>query len=230
MISSTVIAYFLGFLMLGAFAAKIFWLWRKDKKNKVSKLLFYINAIFSLFMLVVAMGVLFFSKNVSILKVIEIISVLLQSFIFAIITYLVMFLRFPHFFPKIFSAVIFLIGLSAVFLTAFLPSNPGLDYTRSMNWDVNPVVKIIRTILFLVTFVPFIIVLIQEFKKSTDYLVRTRALGMILALVFGLVVAFFDFIFVTILHLGGIVSDMIVGTLSVIIFIVIFSSYKIKKI
>jgi hypothetical protein len=230
MISSTVIAYFLGFLMLGAFAAKIFWFWRKDRKNIISKLLFYINTIFSLFMLVVAMGVLFFSNNTLGLRVVVFISVLLQSFVFAIIAYLVLFLRFPRFFPKILSAVIFLIGLSAVFLTVFLPSNPGLDYTGSINWDVNPVVKIIRTILFLVTFLPFIIVLIQEFKKSTDYLVKTRALGMILALAFGLVVAFFDFIFVTTLHFGGIVSDVFIGTLSVIIFIVIFSSYKIKKI
>ena len=223
--SFTGAAYLIGFFAIGLLAYRFFQYWRREKTT-VAKGFFWFAIIFALFMLVTAIAGLFFADSTQILKATVISAAFIQSFGFATVAYLIIYLKLPKISPWVgFSLVLFL-GLLATVLTTMIPFNPYLEPSGGINWDIQPVADIFRFFLFIITFLPFGFLIVQQAKSSKDPAVRARSIGIGLVLGFGVMVGLLDFFLETILQLGATSSDIAMAILSFIVLIVIFLTQK----
>jgi hypothetical protein len=223
--SFTGLAYLLGFLAIGLLTHRFYQYWRREGTT-ISKLFFYFCVIISLFMLITAITGLFFAKNTQILKGAVISAAFLQGLASATAAYLITYLKFPKISPWSGFIVVFLLGLTATILTIVIPFNPSLEVNRAINWDFQPLVNIFRFSVFLITFVPLTVILIQEFRASENPYVKATSLGMGLLLLFGLITSLFDFLLENILKLGGISSEIVFGFFSLILLVLVFLTQK----
>ena len=229
--SYTGLAYLLGFFAVGFLSYRFFQYWQKEK-TVVSKFFFYFVATFTLFMLITAIGGLFFAENTQVLRWVVILAALVQSFGFAFVVYLIFYLKFPRISPWWGSAAVFLLGLATTFLTAITPFTPYLEASGGINWDIQhsqPLVDIFRFFLFLITFLPLIVILVQQVKVSVDPRIKARAFGLGLIMVFGVLIGLLDFLLETILKLGAISSDIAMSVLGVVVLILIIFTQRPPK-
>ena len=226
--SFTGVAYLLGFFATGLLAYRFFQYWRREK-TIVSKLFFYFAAIFSFFMFITAIAGLFFAQNTQILKLTVIFAAFLQGLAVAIIGYLIVYLKFPQISPWLGFIPVFLLGLTATILTILLPFSPYLEEGGGINWGFQPKVDFIRFFLFLITFLPLIFILIQQIRISQDPIVKARAIGISLILSFGIFTGLLDFFLERILKLGAVSSDIALGFLSIVVFIIIIRTQKLPS-
>jgi len=82
-LSFTGFSYLLGFFAIGLLTYRFFQYWRREKST-LSKLFLYVTLLFTLFMLITAIGG-FFGKNVQILKGVVISATFLQALSCALI-------------------------------------------------------------------------------------------------------------------------------------------------
>lgn len=223
--SFTGVAYLLGFFAAGLLTYRFFQYWRREKTT-ISKLFLYFVGIFALFMLITAIAGLFFAKNTQILKGVVISAAFLQGLACAIIGYLIIYIKFPQISPWFGFLVIFLLGLTATILTIITPFHPFLETSRAINWDFQPLADIFRFLVFLITFVPLSIILIQQFKVSEDPYVKARSFGLGLLLIFGLITGLLDFFLENVLKLGAISSDIAFGFFGIALFVLVFLTQK----
>jgi len=226
--SYTGLAYLLGFFAIGLLTYRFFQYWQREKTT-TSKLFFYFTGALALFMLITAVGGLFFARNTLILRWVVILAAFVQGIAFAVIAYLILYLKVPRISPWIGFTTLFLLGLATTILTALTPFYPYLELNGGINWDVQhnqPLVDIFRFFLFLITFIPLIVILIQQMKTSENPTVKARVFGISLALFFGILIGLFDFLLETVLKLPSISSDIAMGFLSVIVLILVFRTQK----
>jgi hypothetical protein len=223
--SFTGLAYLLGFFAVSLLTYRFYQYWRRERTT-VSKLFFCFCGIFGLFILITAITGLFFAKNIQILKGTVISAAFLQGLASAIIAYLITYLKFPKISPWSGFTIIFLLGLTATIITILVPFYPFLEESGAINWDFQPLANVFRFSVFLITFVPLTIILIQEFRASGDPFLRAKFLGMALLLLFGLITGLFDFLLENILKLGAISSDIIFGFFSFSLLILAFLTQK----
>jgi len=226
--SYTGLAYLLGFFALGLLSYRFFQYWQKEK-TVVSKVFFYFAATFAFFMIITAIGSLFFAENTQVLRWVVILASLIQSFGFAFIVYLIFYLKFPRISPWWGSVAILILGLTTTYLTAVTPFAPYLEPSGGINWDIQhsqPLVDIFRFFLFVISFLPLTLILAQQFKSTADAKIKARAFGLGLVMVFGIIIGLLDFLLETVLKLGATSSDVAMSVLSVVVIILIIFSQK----
>jgi len=229
--SYTGLAFLLGFFAVGLLSYRFFQYWQKEK-TVVSKVFFCFAATFALFMIITAIGGLFFAENTQVLRWVVILAALIQSFGFAFIAYLIFYLKFPRISPWWGSVVVFLLGLTTTFLTAITPFSPYLEASGGINWDIQhnqPLVDVFRFFLFLITFLPLIVILVQQVKVSADPKIKARAFGLGVVMAFGVLISLLDFLLETILKLGAISSDIAMSVFGVVVLILIIFTQRPPK-
>jgi hypothetical protein len=210
--SFTGIAFLTLLFASGYLVYRFFQYWRKEK-DAISKQVLCFVILFGLFILINTIGGLFFANNSSFLvKIIEINS-FIQAFIFAVIAYHIIYLKFPKISPWFGFTPILILGLIAAILTVIVPCNPFLEPSGAINWGFpsSPLViwmSVLRFFLFAITFIPLIIIFLSQFKISEDFYLKRKALGMSLLCLFILVAASFDFLFIFLFKLGAIWRDI----------------------
>lgn len=210
--SFTGIAYLTLLFALGYLVYRFFQYWRKEK-DPISKHSLCFIILFELFVLIETIGGLFFANNPSFLEKQIDVGVFIQALAFAVIAYHIIYLKFPKISPWLGFTPILILGLIATILTVITPFNPFLEPSGAINWGFpsGPLViwvSVLRFFLFAVTFIPLIIILLSQFKISEDPYLKRKALGMSLPLLFILVGASFDFLFIYIFKLGAIWRDI----------------------
>jgi len=210
--SFTGIAFLTLFFALGYLVYRFFRYWRKEK-DPTSKYSLCFVILFELFVLINTIGGLFFANNPSFLERTKDVGAFIQALTFAVIAYYIIYLKFPKISPWFGFTPILILGLIATILTVIVPCNPFLEPSGAINWGFpsSPLViwmSVLRFFLFAVTFVPLIIIFLSQFKISEDLYLKRKALGMILLLLFVLVAASFDFLFISIFKLGAIWRDI----------------------
>jgi len=224
--SFTGLAYLFSFFGLGLLSYRFFQYWKREKTT-LSKLFLYFISIFEFFIFITAIAGLFFAKNIQILKVVVVSDIFLQGLASAIVGYLIIYLKFPKVSPWLGFWIIFLLGLATTVLTIIIPFEPSFDPSGAIDWDVGKFpTSILRTIIFLITFLPLVVIMFQQFITSKDFYIKTKALGLGLICLFGLIMGFLDFFLEKILKLGAISSDIAMGFLSVIVLILVFRTQK----
>jgi hypothetical protein len=229
-LSSTGIAYLLLFFSTGLLTYRFFQYW-KEKKDTTSKLFLFFGATFAVFALVRTISVFFFAGNIQILLDSIIFVAFIESFAAAIVAYLIIHLKFPNISPWLGFGVIFLLGLLTTVLTTNISYQPSIGDAGAINWGflasgAGVFYSILRLGIILITFIPLIIVLIQQFKASDDLIVKKKSFGLSLVLIMGITVGFIDFILTDLLKLNAFYRDITVGVLSIFLFIIIFTTQK----
>ena len=226
--SLTGLSFLFGAVSIGMLVFRFFQYWREEK-NTTSKLFFWFTAMFPIFMLLVAVGSLFFADNAQILKLTVVLATLFQGIACSIIGYMIIYIKFPSVSPWWGAIPIFLLGMFATFSSIFLSYSPRLEPDGGINWDIPLSLGITRSILFLITFLPLILILIQQIRGSSDAFVRTKAFGLSIVLIFGIIMGFLDFFLETVLGLSAISSAIVLIFLSIIVFFIIFITQKAPK-
>lgn len=210
--SFTGIAYLILLFALGYLAYRFFQYWRKEK-DPISKHLLCFIILFGLFVLIKTIGGLFFATNPSLLEKTIDVGVFIQALTLAVIAYHIIYIKFPKISPWFGFTPILILGLIATILTVITPFNPILEPSGAINWGFpsGPLaiwMSVLRFFLFAITLIPLIIIFLSQFKTSEDTYLKRKALGMSFTLLFILVGASFDFLFISIFKLGAIWRDI----------------------
>lgn len=226
--SFTGIAYFFLFCSVLYLISRFYKYWEKSR-DTLSKLFLYFISIINLFFFLKMIVCLFFVNNPEILEKSIVAGALIQAFAMATIIYAIFYLKIPSLSPWIgFSFVLFL-GTVSAFLTSLIDFNPYLSASGSIDWGIPSeslffATSALRIFLFLITFLPLLIIFIQQFLKSEDAYVRTKTFGMIAALVFAFVISSLDFFLIGIFKLDPLWRDVNSVILSVILIISLLAS------
>ncbi len=226
--SFTGLAFLLGSFSIGLLAYRFLQYWQEGK-NTTSKLFFWFAAIFAFFMFFVAIAGLFFAGNAQILRLIVIVATLTQAVACAIGGYLIIYLKFPKISPWIGFIAIFLLGLLATFSAIFVPFYPYLEPSGGINWNIPLFVGIIRSVVFVIVFLPLISILIRQASSSNDTLLRAKAFGLSLLMIFSIILGFLDFLLETVFRLPAISSAIALIFLSIVVFFLVFVTQKSPK-
>jgi len=167
-----------------------------------------------------AMGGLFFANNQAFLKFTVDAGAFLEAISFAIGIYLVFYMRLPNKSPWLGFSPILIIGLILTYLTIKTPSQPFLEGSKAINWGFQsgqPIVSVLRFVLFIGVFLPLLIIYIQEMKRSNDSMFRNKVLKQIYIFFLIILVSFFDFIAVTMLEVDPFWRDLVLIPLSILL-------------
>ena len=223
--SFTGLSWLFAALVIG-FLAYRFFQYQERGKSTVSVSWFYFTAVTFLFLFVTAIGGLFFTQNSDILRWTVIIATFLEIIASAILGYLIVFFWFPKVSPKIGFWLIFILALPALIATIILPFHPFFDSFGAINWDINPTAGFLRFLIFIITFLPAGVILIQQYRRAKDKRLKDRSIGLGTLIIFGFVTGFLDFVLETILGLETISSDIAMLFLSFVALIIILLTQK----
>jgi hypothetical protein len=225
--STTAIAYLIPFLALGYFDYRLFIYWKREK-TLLSKLWFFSIFFFLLFIFIKLIYSFFFAANPFILRQSIYLGGFIQTIAMAITGYLIAYLSDKRIFCLPIFFTILIVGFTGSILTVFVPFQPFLDSDSALNWGIPKdnllflIASIIRSLLFLGTFIPMIVINLRQFMLSKDRDIKKRSLGLGLAFLFLVITALIDFLLINILNFKPIARDvgyMIAGTVLLISFL-----------
>jgi len=228
--SSTGLVYLILFFALGLLTYRFFQYW-KQKRDTTSKLFFLFALTFLSFVFFRAVSILFFANNIKIL----VDSIVLVSFIedlaAAIVAYLIIYSKFPKISPWLGFSIIFILGLFVTIATAGISYQPSFEKMGAIDWGfplsgAGIFCSILRFGIILITFIPLIVILLQQFKTSEDSSIRKRSFGLSLVLMVAVIGGLADFILNSFLRLDAIYRDITIAILGVLLFIFIFITQK----
>ena len=223
--SYTGIAYLLAFFAVGLLTYRFFQYWQNEKTT-TAKLFFYSIGMFALHMLITAIAVLFFILDGQILKILTLLTIFIQNVGLSVCGSLIIDLKFPRISPWWGFLIVSFLGLVTLVLYISIPFSPHLEESGGIDWDNQPLPGMLRFFIFLITFLPLAIILIQQIRISEEPLIKKKALGLSLVLIFGIVAALSDFFLETILKLNTISSDIAMIIVGLVALIVIFFTQK----
>lgn len=222
--SITGLAYLSLLVSLGYVIYRFFLYWKREK-DIIAKHSLGFTVPFWLFVLMSTISGLFFASNSDVLEQTRKIGAFIQAFAFAIMAYHIIYIQFPGVSPWLGFVPIFILGLIvAIFNLFFISFNPVLEPSGAINWGysfgtLDIAVSLLRLFLFFITFLPLIVILFSQFKNSPDSRVKGKALGMGLALLFVLIAASFDFLFISVFGLNPIWRDIAFIITSIVLLI-----------
>lgn len=224
--SITGFAYLILSFAIGFLVYRVFQYWKKEK-DVVSKLLFYIFSLFLLFILIKAIGGLFFVKDLSFLRFTVNLGGFLQALAFSVIAYFSVYVKFsPKVSPWLGFVPVFILGMISTYLTITLPFYPFLEPSGAINWGPSVVPNFainLRTFLFLVAFIPAIFIFFEQFQKAQDVYTKRKTLGFIILSLIVIMGALFDFVFI---NTDSIWRDILFIFGGIIIFIIFAPGQK----
>lgn len=230
-ISTTGIAYLFFFLALAFLAYRFFQYWRKNQ-DTTSKLFYFFSISIAVLAFIRMITGIFFAKNTQVLAI----SVILVSFseviMAAIVAYLIIYLKFPKISPWVGFIIIFILGSFVTYLTyTTLPERnlilePSGALNLSFKFGSNFWYPILRLLVLSLSMIPMIVVFLQQYKSSNVFYIKTRTLGLSIALFLGLIIGLIDFIFISIFRLSALDRDITMSIISIILFFVIYFTQK----
>jgi len=215
---------------LGYFNYRTFKYWQKEK-TIVSKLWFFISLLAFLFAFFRAIAGLFFFDNPSILKTSIIINSIIQILALSVISYFNFYIKFSsRLLPWLGFCSVFILGLISTFLIIFIPFSPFLEPSGSINWGLSSSSFIVlltfalKYFLFLIVFIPLIIINYQQFKNASDVFLKRRALTFIIFGVFIIVISMLDFFVISVFKTNSIWRDLAIVIATFFLLIALFSN------
>jgi len=211
--SITGIAYLTLLFAMGYLIYRLFQYWKKEKDTASKQSLCFVS-LFGLFVLIATIGGLFFADNPLVLQKKLEVGAFIQALAFAVMAYHIIYLKFPKISPWFGFIPVLILGLIAAVLTiTAIQFNPFLEPSGAINWgfpsgSITLFVSFLRLSLFLVTFIPLIIIFLLQFKNSEDPHFKGKTLGMSFALLFIVAGASLDFLLIGIFHLDPIWRDV----------------------
>jgi len=229
--SSTGFAYLLLSFALGFLSFRFFQYWQENR-DTISKSFLYFAISLNLFALFKAVSGLFFADNAQILVNSTIFASFVQGLAAAIVAYLIIYLNFPKVSPWVGFGIIFTLGLIATWFTIINPPfQPFLEASGAINWGALPFTEtfyytILRMGIILITFLSLIIIFIQQARVAEEAYVKIRLIGFSLILLLGIILGTLDFFLIKLFNLSAMVRDVVTGSLSILLFVVILLTQR----
>ncbi len=227
--SITGVAYLILTITTGLLAYRTFQYWSKEK-DTVAKIWFFacLSLLgFTFFKTIVG---LFFARDALFLRLSIDTSSFFQAISYSALIYFVFYVKFSSRISPWWGAIpVFILGLVSTFTSLSATFSPFIEPSGAINWGVPSFFSlsiILRAILFFITFVPAIIVLSEQFRKSENVYARRKALGFMLVFFSAIIVGLFDFLFINLLKLDAIWRDVGSVSLCVVVIIVLLSTWK----
>lgn len=212
--SFTGFAYLSVFLTMGILVNHLYQFWRQEKTT-VSKLFLYFVLFFEIFFFIATVGGLFFAKDPKVLKLVVVSAAFFQGLACATLAYMIFYIKFPRISPWIGFLGILALGLLSTVLNFITSFVPFLEPNAAINWNLqSATANNLRTFIWLITFLPMGMILIQQNKASSTPELRIKALIIFFLLLVGLIVGTLDFFLEKYLNLKAITSDIAMITLS----------------
>ena len=229
--SSTGIAYLLLFLVLGFLSYRLFQYWTQNRTT-TSKFFFFLVLSFLLFALIRVISVLFFVDNLQVLNASIVAVSFIEGLAASIVAYLVIHIKFHQISPRIGFIIFFFLGILATVLTVGINYQPSIEESGAVDWgfaasEVGVLYLIIRFGIILITFVPLIIVIFQQFLSSKDHVTKKKSLGLSIIFLLGIGLGFIDFVLNNFLQISvAAYRDYTTIILSLFILLVTFFTQK----
>ena len=229
--SSTILAYLILFFALGFLSYRFFLYWR-EAKDITSKIFFFFTVSFSMFALIrVVSAILFFFNYSQALYYSLILITFIESFVAAMMAYLITNLKFHRISPWLAFSVIFFIGLLTTFYSINVSCQPLVESFGAIDWGfTTPGFSlnywIMRLVILFFIFIPLTIMLIEQLKTTVNPIVKKRALNLIFVSLIAVTIGIIDFVLSKLLKLDLIYRDVIIGSLGILLFITVFISRK----
>jgi hypothetical protein len=231
-LSSSAIAYFLLSLVLG-FLTFRFRQYLKQRKDIVSRGFFYFSLVFFAFALVRMVTFSFAeSLGLNFLVISASLSAFLQGLAAAIVVHMILTLKSARISPWFGFWTIFALGVATAAINIFLkPSLPHIASDGSVTWiltaGITPIIYyVLRMSIIFMAFIPLVTILLLQFKNTTDPFLRNRSFGLICVTVLAIIIGMIDFIFVKAFHVSGLTRDVVMGILSILLFVVTLLTQK----
>jgi len=206
----------------------------KIKKETVSKVFCLFSFCFFLYSFRSILS-LFFLENHAFLFAAVVFAAFIQGVAAALACYLLVYLKFPKISPLVVFFIVFILGLIVTGLTFTLSINmPVVEASGAVKWNFisaegQLAYLLLRTAVLLLALLPLIFLTFHQFATSTDFYIKMRALGLGLIFVFGVIISFLDFLFISYMGLEAIIRDMVMIFLSIVIFMLVFFTQKPPK-
>jgi len=226
--SITGFAYLILSVTLLFFIYRLFQYWKREK-DVISKLWLYSIVLFLLFTLIKAIGGLFFTDNLVFLRETVYLGTFLHALILASMAYFVFYVKLPQISPWFGSIPIFVLGLIVTILTLNIRFNPFIGPSGAINWGIPAslfLTDVLRVFLYIIVFIPTIIILLQQFKHSESIYAKRKTMGLIIFFSLLVVVGLIDFLFTPIFKLDPIWRDIGFIFSSIILFISLVLTQK----
>ncbi len=205
---------------------RFFQYWKKEK-TLVAKLLFYSMAIFSVFLIICTVPTLFFANNTFLLKTFGvIISAFFQVLGCAVLGYLIFYLKFSKISPWIGFFAICFMGAAGIILSIITPFEVFLEPDGSINWGYRGIADSLIGLMYILTFLPLVIILFKQFKTTNNFYVKNRAIGLSAMFFIIMFVVFFDYGLEKMFNLRAVTSDYVQIILGIFLFIFLVITQK----
>ncbi|HEA84576.1 MAG TPA: hypothetical protein ENI04_01175 [Candidatus Wildermuthbacteria bacterium] len=229
-VSITAISYLAGLI------AFILLTWRffsyvRAENTVTSRMFFYFSVSFTVFLAITAFVTLFLYESTLSLRFAVITAAFFQGLGMSFLGYMIVFLKFKSFSPKLGFAIIFLLTIISTLLAVILSYEPVLSEAASaIEWGVPFAISIPRAIALFITFIPVGYIFIQQSVTAQERHLKIRALGMGFIMFLSFAAGFVDFILEQLLNLGPVSSDYALSVVfGILVLIIVFTQTKLPS-
>lgn len=226
----TGIVYFLVSIGLFFFSFRLYQNYQVQKENIVAKFFFLTVALFALLCLFAGVGgiIFTFTQSQFIAKVLTLSSLILVIIATSFTAYLVFYIKFPKCNPWIGFSLVFALGILTFILTLIFPYKFTLKSMGGIEWGFHKIVYLSRFSLYLFSVFPLSIILLEKFKRTKNFYIRYKALGLGLVFLVAFIIVVIDFILEPFLQLEATLSEFVLGFLSIILFCVLYFTRQLE--
>lgn len=226
----TGIAYLILSSAVGFLTFRFFQYWRQ-KKDITSRQLFYFIFFLFLFSFYKAVAGLFFANNPQVLNSSMVFAVFAEGCAAAVVSYLLFHsLKFSKNVSRLAFGAIFVFTLGLSWYTNNIVRQPFVESAGSVNWGIPEqefFYLFLRFLLLSAALVPLAFIVIKQYVKTDDQVIKSRAIGLGLAIIVGIAVGFIDFLMVNVLKMSNAFNrDIAISILGIILFIVSYLTQK----
>ncbi len=230
LVSITAFSYLAGLISFILLTWRFFF-YIKAENTVTSRMFFLFSASMTVFLAITAFVTLFLFESVSALRFAVITAAFFQGLAMSFLGYMIVFLKFKSFSPKLGFSIIFILTIISTLLAALMSYEPVFNgVASSIEWGVPFAVSIPRAIALFITFIPVGYIFIQQSVTAQERHLKVRALGMGFIMFLSFAAGFVDFILEQLLSLGPASSDYALSVVfGVLVLIIVFTQTKLPS-
>ena len=227
--STTGIAYAAGTIAISLLAVRLL-LYAKAERSATAIAMFLFTLFYAIIFLVTTIASVYFYTNAPALVLTVVLATFFQGLGSAFLGYLAIHSFAWNIAPVYGFLAVFLLTLFATGLAVALPFQPFFsEGANTIEWEIPLELALVRSFIFLVTFLPMSIVFIRQFMAGKDVFAKIRALILGSIMISAFVVGFAEFILESVFQFASAASDyalFILATLMTALFFVSVYFYR----
>ncbi len=218
--SYTGIIYLFTALVFGIGAYKFYKVWQ-EQKNFISKIFAYLMGLIAAFLFLDGLfGGIIFVNNQEVGDFVTAAGFLPGAFISGILGYLAFYLKFSQISPKYGFFLMFSFSIIVGIINVIYPTHTFFEPSKFINWEVHPLVGILRSLTFIIPSIPITIVFFQQAKSATEKRIKIRSFLLGTTFAGGVIGSTYDLLISGFAKSNAMISDLTLAVVSFAILLV----------